>query len=344
MPSLKTTLAAAIADEGDRVLARSLLRTDAPEEIEELVVAFASDELGSPIDAIEFCELSVAAVFGLRLRDERRVVVKVFRPDTDPALVDRLITVQRHLASQRFPCPTVLGPRRLFGTSNAIVMPLLDQGEYVDAAAPTVRAEWAALLHRQIESCKPFAKLPGFPSWRPSLGRLWHDPHNALFDFERTQPGAEWIDAIAADARAALERQREPPVLGHADWSAKHFRYAPRSPRGQRITVVYDWDSLRYGTEVEIVAGAAVSFTVTWYVPGRGALPTVKDSLDFVSDYETARLRPFSTDERRALVAAAHYASAYTARCEHSLDHGGKDVREGRARATLRDVVNDFRL
>jgi hypothetical protein len=336
-------LSAAIADDGDRLLARSLLGTDSPEKLETLMVAFAEDELGSPIDQIEFCELSVAAVFGLQLRDQRRVVVKIFRPGTDPAFVDSLIAVQRSLDGRGFPCPTVLGPRRSFGASDAIVMPLLDQGEYVNAAEPTVRAEWAALLHRQIESCRPFANLPGFLSWRPRLGQLWHEPHNVLFDFEHTQRGAEWIDAIATDALAVLERQREPLLLGHADWSAKHFRYSPRRPEGQRITVVYDWDSLRYGTEIEIVAGAAMSFTVTWYVPGCDALPTVEDSLAFVADYEAARLAPFSTGERRALMAAARYATAYTARCEHSVDKSGNGV-PGRARATLREVVEHFRV
>jgi hypothetical protein len=271
-------------------------------------------------------------------------VVKIFRPGTDTALVDSLIAVQRYLGGHGFPCPTVLGPRRLFGASNAIVMPLLDRGDYVDAAEPTVRAEWAALLHRQIESCRPFAGLPGVSGWRPPSGRLWHKPHNVLFDFEHTQRGAEWIDAIAAEALATLERQSEPLLLGHADWSAKHFRYLPLRPPSQRIAVVYDWDSLRYGTEVEIVAGAAASFTVTWYVAGCDALPTVGDSLAFVADYEAARGAPFSTDERRALVAAARYATAYTARCEHSLDNGATDGRAASARAALREVVADFRI
>ena len=32
-------------------------------------------------------------------------------------------------------------------------------------------------------------------------------------------------------------------VVGHHDWSGKHFRFADG-----RVTVVYDWDSLRLGT------------------------------------------------------------------------------------------------
>lgn len=339
---LTDKLAAAIAADGDRLLARALLGSDSLEAIEGLLREFARHELGAAIDELEFCELSVGAVFGLRLADERRVVVKVFRPGTDSAVVDGLVAVQQHLAADGFPCPNVLGARRSFGASHAIVMPLLDEGEYVDAKAPAVRAEWAALLQRQIERCRVFADSPGFSTWRPPSGRLWHEPHNALFDFERTQRGAEWIDAIAADALAVLERQPRPLLLGHADWSAKHFRYAPQRPPGRRITMVYDWDSLRYGTEVEIVAGAAVSFTVTWYVPGGDKLPPVESSLAFVADYEAARGAPFSAGERHALVAAARYARAYTARCEHSANSNGTSAEK--ARPTLRDVVDRFEL
>jgi hypothetical protein len=341
--SLAERLAAAISDDSDRTLARSILGTDEPEHIEGLLTAFAERELGSAITELAFFELSVAAVFGLDLRDGRRVVVKAFGPDMDPAFVDSLITVQRYLARD-FPCPTVLGPKRSFGANAAVVMPMLDEGSYVDATAAPVRAEWAALLNRQIEDCRPLTDLPGIVTWRPPAGRLWHRPHNALFEFEHTHKGAEWIDAIAADALVILEGQTAPLLLGHADWSAKHFRLSARRPSGRRITAVYDWDSLRYGTEAEIVAGAAVTFSVTWYVPGRDALPSVEDSLAFVADYETARPGPFSAAERLALVAAARYARAYTARCEHSLDPNERNVHEGSARAMLRDVVNDFRL
>jgi hypothetical protein len=73
-------------------------------------------------------------------------------------------------------------------------------------------------------------------------------------------------------------------------------------------------------------------------------LPTIEDSLAFVADYEAARRAPFSADERRALTAAARYATAYTARCEHSIDPQGQDAGKIRARATLRAVVDGFQL
>jgi len=219
-----------------------------------------------------------------------------------------------------------------------------DDGAPGDALEPDVRREWAALLERQIRLCRALADLPGLSGWRPPAGRLWNDPHNVLFDFERTSVGAEWIDAIAAEALGVLLRHGAPTVLGHADWSAKHFRCASRRPAGQRITAVYDWDSLRRGTEVELVAGAAMTFTVTWYVPGRDVLPAIEHALGFVSDYERARPKPFSAAERRALVAAARFARAYTARCEHSTDPLGRTLGKQSARAMLRDVVAHFRL
>jgi hypothetical protein len=54
----------------------------------------------------------------------------------------------------------------------------------------------------------------------------------------------------------------------------------------------------------------------------------------FVEEYEIARGTPFSEQERAAICAAAAYGLAHTARCEHALDPGGKDLR-GSFRETL---------
>jgi hypothetical protein len=55
-----------------------------------------------------------------------------------------------------------------------------------------------------------------------------------------------------------------------------------------------------------------------------------------VRDYEVARGRPFSAAERRTAAAAALYAAAYIARCEHAVAPAGADVQRGSFRDRLR--------
>ena len=93
-----------------------------------------------------------------------------------------------------------------------------------------------------------------------------HDPRLGLAG---TAHGAEWIDAFAAGVKPTAIRSA-PPVLGHVDWSGKHFRFVD-----DRITVVYDWDSVRVATEAVIVGNAAVSFTANWDLPDVDRLPSL---------------------------------------------------------------------
>jgi hypothetical protein len=150
---------------------------------------------------------------------------------------------------------------------------------------------------------------------------LWPVPHNALFDFEATVAGAEWIDEIAGKAKKILDNSPGRMVVGHADWSVKHFRF-----KGGKVSVIYDWDSLRLGKETNLVGHAATHFPYTEYfdVPRRAS---PEEARYFVEGYESAREAPFSEEERAAVSAAATYGLAYTARCEHAIDAGGEDLR-----------------
>jgi hypothetical protein len=47
--------------------------------------------------------------------------------------------------------------------------------------------------------------------------------------------------------------------------------------------------------------------------------PTRNEACAFVDEYLRVRGRPLAHDEKQRLDAAAIYAMAYTARCEHSL-------------------------
>jgi hypothetical protein len=267
----------------------------------------AFDELFDvPIAETVFSEVSVGVVTGLELADGRRVVAKAHRPDVSLGYLHAVHQVQCALAAAGFPAPRPLAPPRPFHNGSVTVEELCDTGERRDAHDPQIRRAMARALARLIELAPDVDGLDG--GILETTAALWPTPHSQLFDFEATRDGTEWIDELAVRARwvpAAGDT-----VVGHGDWSVKHFRFV-----GDEIAAVYDWDSLIRTDEPRIVGQAAATHPATWYLPV-AILATPDEARDFVATYEEARGRTFTNDERTRLAAAATYVIAYGARCE----------------------------
>jgi hypothetical protein len=276
------------------------------------VAAFVEHELGAVVVRWLSEEASSGHVAGAELADGRRVLVKVHPLRYEPAYLKVVHEVQAALHEAGFPAPRpLLGPRPL-GRGHATVEDYVDDGDRADAHDPAVRRELARLLAWLIELARPFTDRDALDGGFPILevARIWPEPHDPRFDFERTSRGAEWIDEVRREAQQALATA-QPFVVGHSDWSAKHFRV-----RHGRVTVVYDWDLARAPETVFVGFGAA-TFTATWYLDVPKA-PSPEESAAFVTEYERARGSTFSAREREEVAAAARYVLAYTARCAHS--------------------------
>ena len=304
-----------------------------PQMIAHTVDAFCAAHLGAHIGDAYFYVSSQAGVSGVRLTDGRRVVVKAHQPEWPPAFLAAVNQVQRHLFAHGFPCPQpLLGPTRL-GLGHAVVEELVDAGAFADARHPAIRRALAQTLAQLVALTRD---LRGVPGLRPGLlsripsGTLWPRPHSPIFDFERTAAGAEWIDHLAAQARAAVEQSSGELVIGHCDWSIQNCRF-----QSHAIAVIYDWDSLALDRETTIVGEAARGFTMNWLVPDPPPRPSPDEARAFVQDYEVARGQPFSQTEWAAISAAATYALAYGARIEHSLQPNLIAFPRGSARALL---------
>lgn len=311
------------------LLARSIVGTTDPQQIAKSLDVFCAAQVGSGVEEVFFCELSIAAVFGLRLRDARRVVLKAHGPNRTPKFLDTVHQVQRYLFGQGFPCPLpILGPTR-FAIGLAIVDEFVDVGEFADAHEPKIRREMAKTLAWLIEltSEVPEDVKKRLRELRWPEHDLWPPPHNALFDFEATAAGAEWIDEIASRAKGIADSTPSRMVVGHSDWSASQMRF-----EGGEVSVVYDWDSLALDKETIIVGGQAGTFTYNEHleVPPR---PSPQEAKLFVEDYEKARSTRFSNEELAAITAAATYAIAYAARCEHAIDPEGEHLAGSRREA-----------
>ncbi len=302
---------------------RSVLGTMYPTEVRHNLDVFCTRHLGSGVNEVLFFNLSVGAGFGLLLRDGRRVFLKAHPPERPQEYLRAVHSVQAHLYSRGFPAPRPLAGPAPFGIGLACVDEFVDAGDPPDGHDPRTRRLAAVTLVRQIElagEVEDFRGLEKGWSWPPA-GRLWPPPHNALFDFEATTEGAAWIDDTAARAKEVVDGFDGRVIAGHTDWSVDHLRLADGEVR-----VVYDWDSLRPEKEVVVVGIAASNFTSTWSL-GVPNPPTPEETWLFVEDYETARDGPFSGAERDALAAAAIYAAAYIARCEHAVDPEGENLR-----------------
>jgi Phosphotransferase enzyme family len=305
----------------DAVLERSILGTDDPDQIWQQVLRACPDA----VECFAFL-ISVGALFGLRLRDGSRIALKIHGRGTPAESLEAIQRVQEHLWREGFPCPRPLGT-----VGSATLEEWQDDGIYRDAHEPEVRRVMAQHLARLFTLARELLPLPGLePFLPPSEGPLWPAPHNALFDFEATTQGAEWIDEIARAAREVRDAQPADLVIGHGDWSVKHFRFD-----GARPTVIYDWDSLGTDYETVLVGSAAASFTYTEHSGPVDVWPTLDEALGFLEDYRQARGRPLTPEEERATGAAAVYSRAYSTRCTHAV---GKDA----PRLQLREFAAAF--
>ena len=330
-------IAAAISTKDDQTLVGSTLGTTDAGRILEDLHAFCRHWLSSGAEEILFCTLGVGATFGLRLRDGRRLALKAHPPGTSPDFLRDVQKVQEHLHRRGFPAPgQILGPVP-FSSCFATVDELLDRGEPADGHDSMIRRSMARTLNRLIELSNEVSGVEALSrGWNwPTRQDLWPPPHNALFDFEATIAGAEWIDGIAANAKELVDEFQAPVVIGHADWSVDQMRF-----EDDAASAVYDWDSLRFDKEVVFVGIAASNFAATWRteIPNP---PTPDEAKLFVADFEAARTKPFSEGERRAIFAAAVYAVAYIARCEHAIGPKSENVR-GSFRETLPSYAKAF--
>jgi hypothetical protein len=304
-------------DAEDRLLARSIFGTDDRKTVESMILDWTGQQGFTP-KAVCRVELSIGAVVTVDLCDRTRLCVKVWPTASNPRALSAQVAVQRAMAERRFPAPAVLSEVSPLGPGWAVVMAYNRAGFPTDARVPGVRTKMAGGLADFIVMAAAYRELECLPSRQlPPEGAIWPNPHNALFDFEATAQGAEWIDAIASKALETMRSATSLIVVGHLDWSAKNMRMNESG-----IAVLYDWDAVFLDREAFVLGAAAAHFPVTWELDVPGT-PSVSEVVAFIRDYEHARGTPLTLSELAETAAGATYARAYTARCEHALDPDG---------------------
>ncbi len=301
-------------DAEDELLARSTFETDDPAVVRRLIRTWARQQ-GFGQVTVTTLEFSVGAAVTIALPDQAKIFVKIWPGNTEVGSLAAQIDVQREMGARGFPAPAVLTNLSPLGPAWAVAMEHNRKGSPTDVRVPGVRWSMAAGLARFVAEAEIFRDRDGLPRRTlPAAGAIWPRPHSALFDFEATNEGAAWIDEIARNALAVMHAATSRIVVGHCDWSAKNMRMD-----GDSIAVLYDWDSVFLDRETFVLGTAAAHFPVTWEldVP---ETPSIDEVAAFVREYEQARGAPFTRLELAEIEAAATYARAYKARCEHAID------------------------
>ncbi len=253
-------------------LERLTFGTTEPDAIAAAIDAWCATFLGAGIEQYHFFDSSSGSVHGVRLRDGRDVVVKVHRPDLTLAYLDAISTVQRAFAEHGLPAPRPLTGPVPYGPVHITAETMLASGPPADGHDPAVRAALARGLARVVVVGRAL-ELDGtdalhHPTAMPP-DALYPPPHSARFDFEATAAGAEWIDAYARRARAALAAgDPGPDVLVHGDWRIENANVA-----AGEVVAIYDWDSVCVEPELFAVATVGGHLLRGLVASGRRALP-----------------------------------------------------------------------
>jgi hypothetical protein len=291
--------------------------TSDPTAVAEVLTEGVATTLEVPVVAARFYEPGVGVVVGLELADGRAVVAKVHRATFMP--LERLVAiarVQADLAAVGVPAPAPLAGPVPLGHGWLSVEEHLG-GDPAVGYDPAVRRAMATALHDFVHAALPHADREKLGRWlaEPVIGDLWPEPHDLRFDLPGTTTGAAWIDDAARAARATLTTTVLPNVVGHLDWRVQNLAFTDN-----RVSAIYDWDSVALVPEPALVGSASVIHPIDWRLERPDPLPTLAQLDGFVADYEAARGAPFSVHEHEVLTAGQRWIASYGARCQHSDD------------------------
>ena len=311
---------------------RDILGATTSEQVVEWVARHVRDHLGPGVEEVLFTGGDIGAVFGLRLRDGREVVLKALRPGADVQRLRTVVRAQNALAAAGFGCARVLDGPSTTGGVLAVMEERLTCASTGSPHDPAASAAMAAALAAQVDALRGMdgtELVPGRPAWADWSAGAWPMPHHPVFDFSTAVPGFEWVDETA-DAAATILRAADDTarVIGHTDWV------------WQNVCVVdgvfaagYDWDSLVYAPEPACVGLSAGAFTQGSPVPPDA--PSAGQVAAFLDTYE--RFHAFTPAERRTADAAATWVRCYNARCQlDNLHRRGLDPPAGSFVESLR--------
>jgi len=292
------------------------------------LVQWCVEHLGSPPANEIFKSGYLSAVIGLRLADDREVVVKV-RPDSPR--VAACAEVQGRMFLAGYPCPEPLVGPAPFGGDVATAEAYVPGGAMLPSADHAARAfaeafAWLIRLAPGPAEVPTLDPAPSWAAWNHSGGGLWPRPEEADVDLNEVA-GPQWINDAGRCARDRLRASESAAVIGHCDWLAGNLRWS-----GDELLVVHDWDSMTADSEAVLAGFAAALYSTV----SADELATVEDTERFLVAYCHARGREFGADELERSWAAGVWTRAYDAMYQHTAGQPIFSLSENEARERLR--------
>ncbi|MBY8876105.1 phosphotransferase [Streptomyces sp. PLK6-54] len=224
--------------------------------------------------------------------------------------------VQRRLHRSGFPCPELLTdpeplhcPSEL--TGQVVTAEALVPGGTVLPPRPEAPELFATALARMTAAAPstadvpPLVPAPPWNRWDHDDPRPWPWPDDMDVDLN-ARPGPGWLDETARRVRTRMRRAALPEVVGHGDFESQNIRW-----NGDRLHVVYDWDSAVARPEAA-VAGLAAAVFPAGGPEDRPA--SVAETERFLSAYARARGRRWTREESEVAWAAGLWVRAFNAK------------------------------
>ena len=174
------------------------------------------EHLGSPPADEIFRSGYLSAVIGLRLADDRAVVIKV-RPDSPR--IAACVEVQRRMFQAGYPCPQPLTGAAPCGEDIATAEAYVPGGALLPSADHAARA-FAEAFARLIRLAPRPAEVPAldpapsWAAWNHAEDGLWPCPEDPDVNLSKVA-GPEWIDDAGRRARDRLRASESEAVIGH---------------------------------------------------------------------------------------------------------------------------------
>ena len=297
------------------------------------LIRWCMEHLGSPPADEIFRSGCLSAVVGLRLADDRPVVVKV-RPDSPR--IAACVEVQRRMFQAGYPCPEPLAGPAPFGDGVATAEVYVPGGAMLpssDRPAWAFAEAFARLIRlaprpADVPSLDP---APSWAAWNHAEAGLWPRPEDSDIDLNDVA-GPAWIDEAGRHARDRLRAGASETVIGHCDWLPGNLRWS-----GDQLLVVHDWDSAAADSEEVLVGFAAALYSTV----SPDELATVEETERFLAAYCDARGRAFSADELQRSWAAGVWTRAYDAKYQYAVRKPVVSLSEPEARERLRRAGTD---
>lgn len=268
------------------------------------------EQLGAPLAELLFEGGYSSAVFGVRLADDRQVVVKLRR------WRDRLAhcyDVHRFVWERGFACPEPLAPPMRRGSVAVSFEALVPGGAPLEGGPDTPASLGRVLAELVAATPAPppgggLAPDVGFLRWNHDGDGLWPRATDVARDLnEVTELG--WLDDYGHAVRERLVHVDSPAVIGHGDWWSENVRW-----ENGKVLAVDDWDSTVALPEPALAGVASALFS--------GGASSVDEGELFLDSYATTAGADWTDDDVELAWAAGLWARLYDARKETALGQG----------------------